>query len=133
MATPTAPATAPATAGRDSGLPRSGSSATGCASDHRGFQILGPEGWRTFNQNERLVLAMSSSGRPLVSTLQELSGRVLNSQPTEAELVLPLVREDLRITRALRELDRFTGANPDRTPEILKGAIDRLAESEARK
>lgn len=62
-----------------------------CLSRDRGFQILGPEGISKFNQNSRLLLAMSSSGRPLISTLQELSGRVLNSTASTAELAVPVL------------------------------------------
>lgn len=103
-----------------------------CVQSKRGFQILGPEGWRTFNQDDRLLLAMSSSGRPMISTMQEISGRVLNAQPIEAEMLLPLVREDLRISRAERELDKFTGTNPQRAAELLAAAIKHLS-TEARK
>lgn len=98
-----------------------------CLQFKRGFQILGPEGWRTFNQNERLLLAMSSSSKPLISTMQELSGRVLNNQPVEAELLLPLVQEDLRISLAERELEKFTGTNPERGEELLINAINKLS------
>lgn len=102
-----------------------------CTSGRRGFQILGPEGWRTFNQDERLLLAMSTSGAPLISTLQEVSGRVLNNQPIEAELLLPLVREDLRISRAERELEKFDPTRPERGPDLLDAAIKALAAKEA--
>lgn len=104
-----------------------------CVQSRRGFQILGPEGWRSFNQDERLLLAMSSSGRPLISTMQEISGRVLNNQPIEAEMLLPLVREDLRISRAEHELDKFTGTNPQRAAELLAAAIKHLGGTEAGK
>jgi len=104
-----------------------------CLQAQRGFQILGPEGWRTFRQDERLLLAMSSSGKPLISTMQEISGRVLNSQPIEAELLLPLVREDLRISRAERELEKFVTADPDRGAALLSAAIEQLAAKEVAK
>lgn len=45
----------------------------------RGYQIFGPEGFRTFDQDERLLLSMSSSGEPLISNLRELSGRYMAS------------------------------------------------------
>lgn len=54
------------------------------AAKRRGFQILGPEGFRTFNQDERLILAMSISGKPLISALKDIAGRVLNEQPSSA-------------------------------------------------
>lgn len=104
-----------------------------CRQSRRGFQILGPEGWRTFNQDERLLLAMSSSARPLISTMQEMSGRVLNSQPIEAEMLLPMVREDLRISRVERELERFNGTNPQRGPDLLRAAIKQLQDKEGDK
>lgn len=97
-----------------------------CLETRRGFQILGPEGWRTFKQDERLLLALSTSGKPLISTMQELSGRVLDNQPIEAELLLPLVQEDLRISLAGRELEKFTGTNPERGKELLDNAIKNL-------
>lgn len=107
------------------------SSTKDCREIRRGFQILGPEGWRTFNQDERLLLAMSTSARPLIGTMQEISGRVLNSQPIEAEMLLPLVREDLRLSRAGRELDKFDGTNPERGVSFLEAAIRELGAMEA--
>ena len=50
----------------------------------RGFQILGSEGVGAFNQDQRLVMAMNSSGKLLINALQELSRLVL------AEHVWPL-------------------------------------------
>lgn len=98
-----------------------------CLQTRRGFQILGPEGWRTFNQDERLLLAMAIRGKPLISTMQELSGRVLNNQPIEAEMLLPLVQEDLRISLAERDLEKFSGTNPERGKDLLQSAIDKLS------
>lgn len=66
----------------------------------RGFQILGPEGWRTFDQDERLILAMSTSASPLIGTLKELSKRVLNARAGEETKLLPLVVERLRTAEA---------------------------------
>jgi hypothetical protein len=76
-----------------------------CRNLRRGFQILGPQGWEPFDQDDRLVFAMSSSGKPLLSTLQELSGRVLSARaPGTAELILPLVEEEFRTKDAARAL-----------------------------
>jgi hypothetical protein len=55
--------------------------------------------------------------------MQELAGRVLDNQPIEAELLLPLIEEDLRITRAERELDYFSPDEPDQIVNILEKAI----------
>jgi len=92
----------------------------------RGFLILGPEGWRQFRQDERLLMAMSSSGKPVISTMQEIAGRVLNDQPIEAEILLPLTREELRLTRAEGELDRYDQSKPQTGPERLQAVIDAL-------
>ncbi|MCZ6495633.1 MAG: hypothetical protein O7D27_03870 [Alphaproteobacteria bacterium] len=97
----------------------------------RGFQILGPEGWRTFDQDERLILAMSSSGEPLISTLRELSSRVLAEQPDRAALLLPLVKERLRISRTLRtieglESDAAKKAAAEKKEAAKKAALDIL-------
>ena len=73
----------------------------------RGFQLMGPEGVATFNQDQRLVMAMTSSGKPLISALKELSGRMLAEHGSPGALVLPLVREDLATLRAERVLDRL--------------------------
>lgn len=103
-----------------------------CKRLSRGFMILGPEGWRLFNQKERLLMAMSSSGRPLISTMQELSGRVLNNQPVEAEMLLPLVREDLRVTRAVRELEKLQASNPGEAVGLIEAAMRELSTGEGR-
>lgn len=73
----------------------------------RGFQIMGPEGMVTFNQDQRLIMAMTSSGKPLISALKELSGRMLVEHASASDVLLPLVREELATLRAERALDRL--------------------------
>ena len=73
----------------------------------RGFQLMGPEGITTFNQHQRLVMAMTSSGKPLLSALKELTGRMLAEHGSPGDVVLPLVREHLATLRAERALDRL--------------------------
>jgi hypothetical protein len=97
------------TGGRDGGLCDEGMMA------RRGFQILGPEGWRTFDQDERLIMAMGTSAAPLIATLQEISSQVLNQGPNRGEMLLPLVQERLKISQAQGLL---LGHDPD------KGAVD---------
>lgn len=84
----------------------------------RGFQILGPEGIRTFNQDERLIMAMNTDGGPLISMLQELSGRVLAPKLSDAEQLLPLATERNRLGTARRELEA--------SPADLKAAQDKI-------
>jgi len=80
----------------------------------RGYQVFGPEGWRTFDQDERLVLAMSSSGQPLIETLRELSDRVLKQQDPGTAPIRALLEEQLRTRRAQKALAEGAG----------KGSID---------
>lgn len=90
--------------------------------DRRGFQILGPEGWRTFDQDERLLMVMSTDAQPLIGTLKELSQRLIQSRaPTLAfQRVLPVER--LRVANTKQSLD---SPAPDPSPEaILDPAIE---------
>ncbi len=63
----------------------------------RGFQILGPEGFRTFDQDERLILAMTSNSKPLIGLLQEMTSRMQRARERPAKLLLPLAQERSRI------------------------------------
>lgn len=79
-----------------------------CAIDQvrrRGFQIMGPEGMRNFDQDSRLIMAMHSSAKPLIDTLNEYSGRLLQPQVNPAEQLLPLAREITTIVKTQRALD----------------------------
>lgn len=83
-------------------------SAISCGADapvRRGYQIMGPEGWRTFNQDERLLMAMSTSDKPLISVMQQYSDRILNSKAGSTAQNLQLTEETLRIIRAERAFD----------------------------
>jgi hypothetical protein len=84
----------------------------------RGYQVLGPEGFRTFNQDERLMLAMSISGKPLISALKDLSSRVLNERSSSPARLLTLVQERLKVSEAKRILDRLED-DPTTTPENI--------------
>ena len=66
---------------------------------------MGPEGWRTFDPDERLIMAMHSSASPLTGALNELSQRVLKAHESEKESIIPLVEARLRVSQANRELD----------------------------
>jgi hypothetical protein len=100
--------------------------APSCDQMRRGFQLLGPGGVMEFDQDSRLVMAMSSSGRPLIGTLQELSGRILNSEASPGEIALPLARETGKATFAQLELTRIDAADPDAVARALRRAITAL-------
>ncbi len=89
----------------------------------RGFQVMGPEGVRTFNQDERLIMAMSSSADPLIETLQEVSSRVLQRRSVEKESLLPFAQERINIRDAqleLRTLDDTSKPASDAAGAIAK-------------
>ena len=71
----------------------------------KGFTIMGPEGLRDYDQDERLILAMHTSAKPLTQTLQEYSGRLLQARVNPAERLLPLTEETLRVVETQRRLD----------------------------
>ncbi len=98
----------------------------------RGFQVLGPEGWRTFDQDERLILAMSSSGKPLISTLNDLSNRVLNEQPSRNIALLELTRERLKVSEGERALGAYevNVDSPQQAPAALRNAIQAFNEED---
>src|SRR5262249_8840563 len=89
----------------------------------RGFQILGPEGWRTFAQDERLLMAQSYPAKPLIGTLQEISRDLTNAQQSPAEALLPLVTERLRINEALRTLSQHEKAGGANVSEMVKEVL----------
>ena len=94
----------------------------------RGFQVLGPEGWRTFDQDERLLLAMSASAQPLTSTLKDLSNRVLSARDNPSAELLPIVLEQKRLSEAGRDLETQRdkpGIAPD---QLAKSVCKNLVE-----
>lgn len=92
----------------------------------RGFQIMGPEGWRTFNQDERLIMAMSTSAKPLINVLQEYSDRLLNAKVDAAAQNLTLTQEHLRIVRAEREFDRIELVEGTEVENVFDKAIEQF-------
>lgn len=73
----------------------------------RGFQVLGPEGFKTFNPDERLIMAMYSSGKPLISTMKEVAGRTLNQKTSVSDKLLPFAKERIRILKTERAFNSY--------------------------
>ena len=88
----------------------------GLASNH-GYLILGPEGWRHFDPEQRLLLAMSSSEKPLISTMTELSSRMQQAKQEQAD-PSPLAEEKQRVL-ALELKYRREGSGKDSAEERL--------------
>jgi hypothetical protein len=109
-----------------SGVPAEKTPAAACAIDNRrqGFQIMGPEGWRSFDQDERLILAMSSSGEPLFEQLRAQAQVVLaNASASGGVSPLQSSRQAADIGNA-RAANAHLDAATDRP--TLTGAIDEL-------
>ncbi|MBN23848.1 MAG: hypothetical protein CL578_02230 [Alteromonadaceae bacterium] len=71
---------------------------------HKGFQVLGPEGWRTFDQDERLIMAMYVDNSPITQVLKQLSQQVLNAHQANEPQLLPVVEAELRLSKAKEAL-----------------------------
>ena len=96
------------------------------APHRRGFQILGPEGWRTFNQDERLVMAMTTDAQPLISTLKDMSGRILKASSSEEAVLLPISearRKLLQAERVLHQLSLVEDTKPEVVAEQVSDAL----------
>jgi hypothetical protein len=92
----------------------------------RGFQVLGPEGLRTFDQDDRLIMAMTSDAKPLIGMLQDLSNRVLTPKlGGSSDQLLPVVTERLRIIESRRVAETASPtAPPDDALKTLRGMIE---------
>ena len=95
----------------------------------RGFQILGPEGWRTFDQDERLLLAMTTDSQPLISTLKDISSRILNTQSPDSQNRLPIALARGCLSEARRAL-LTDGSNDKVSPTALAEKIGEQLEDE---
>ena len=91
----------------------------------RGFQVLGPEGWRTFDQDERLILAMSSSVQPLVSTLKKLSSRTFKAHDKRDAKLFPIALE-LKVVSEARHKLISEKNKPDPDPKELANTICKI-------
>lgn len=99
----------------------------------RGFQVLGPEGFRTFDQDDRLIMAMSSDAAPLIAQLKDIAGRVLAEQTPAGDALLALVKARLKVAQTLKQLDQAYGEgggkiSPDNLDES-QNAVDKIAET----
>jgi len=90
----------------------------------RGFQIFGPQGFETFDQDERLVMAMSSSGKPLIGVMKELSARILNQKASESDRLLPYANERIKILKAHRIVDQTREGDLEHTDTLIQHVIE---------
>jgi hypothetical protein len=72
----------------------------------RSYLLYGPEGVREIDPDERLLMAMSSDSKPIVSTLQQLSHRQIKSDTNNVPFLSDFLAERLWISDIKTELDR---------------------------
>ncbi len=97
----------------------------------RGFQIMGPQGVKTYNQEDRLIMAMTSDASPLIASLEEVSGRMLKAEEKKFSsdaALLALIKEQLRVS----ELNGMVlSAGDDFKPkDLVKEIQTRLVEGD---
>lgn len=78
-------------------------------SKRQAFQILGPQGMATFDQDQRLILSMSTNAKPLISTLKELANRMMPRPANTTENLLLITQERLKLSNTERELFSLDG------------------------
>jgi len=112
-------------------LPVSKKSAPGCADgkpSRRGFQVLGPEGFRSFDQDERLVLAMSVNSKPLINMLQQFSDQRFKAETSDVEPAEAVGKlEQDRLASALKTLADLPEDRTTSVSEILRKVLNAFA------
>jgi len=71
----------------------------------RSFYLYGPEGVRELDPDERLLMAMSSDSKPVISLLQQMSNKQLPQQGSAGPALQDLIGERILMTDAQQELD----------------------------
>jgi hypothetical protein len=96
-----------------------------CTDSDIKLMILGPAGWRDYDKHSRLILAMSSSARPLVQSLKRIASKMKKS-PVDAEVLLQIVRERRRVSQALNSLDLLKEGelSPEKIVEAVSGKLE---------
>ena len=76
----------------------------------QGFQLWGPQGWRNFDPDERLIMAMSASAEPLIAQLEETARLQASARSSGFEVDVLLSQQDNR-NRAARLAFRSCDVN----------------------
>ena len=92
------------------------------------FYLLGPEGIQELDSSERLVMAMSTDAKPLISALQRIGGiKTLTEAETDGQYRVK--RNQSRVAVALEKLNaqkgktEKEGVNAQSSPEALGATI----------
>lgn len=71
------------------------------------YYLLGPEGSKELDPNDRLLMALSVDSKPLIGMLQQISEHKFQSQETSLHLMEALLDERSRIFDAQRTISRM--------------------------
>ncbi|MDR4464694.1 MAG: hypothetical protein MRJ66_10570 [Nitrospira sp.] len=85
----------------------------------KSYFLYGPEGVRELDPDERLLMAMSSDSKPLISLLQELSARQRNALTRPSVDATVLIDERTWLEESeqrLKDIDNGLEAQPDAPP-----------------
>lgn len=103
-----------------------------CTANHakNKYYLLGPEGAKELDPNDRLLLALSVDSKPLISALQQLSERKMHTAGTNIKTIENLLEERGRILDAqtlLHKATRDTSTDSDPTDHSkLETLLDAL-------
>lgn len=87
-------------------LANSGTEACGGKPSENKYYLLGPEGTKELDPNERLLLALSVDSKPLISALQQLSDRKFHSTGIDYQAMEALLQERGQILDSKRVLQK---------------------------
>lgn len=94
------------------------------------YFLLGPEGSKELDPNDRLLLALSVDSKPLISALQQLSDRKFQATGTDYKAMEALLQERgtiLDAQRFLQKAEKDTGQDAGITDQSsLKTLLDEL-------
>lgn len=83
------------------------------SSPNQEFLVLGPEGWRKFDPNYRLIMAMSTNGKPIIQPIKEMSGRILNAKSEQKEDGMMVKNYKKQILKAESYLNKTSKKNAE--------------------
>ena len=94
---------------------------------YREFWVIGPEGMKKIDEDERLVMAMTTSAEPLISGLKAATNALRSLHPLNDFSKL-LDQEYLATLHAMRELDRIE-ENSGNPPKITSAEIQKVIDT----
>lgn len=86
----------------------------------RGFQLMGPQGAMLFDQDDRLIMAMSTSSSPLIQQLKEISGQMLAEQQSPGDALLAVTKARLKVSETRLKLNNRKEADLETKEDLEK-------------